>query len=177
MLSTEEQVKLADLMERHELAVSSLYKAFAKRFPEHKGVWQRLAGAEIAHAEQIHAFKGRIRDGDVRLDAAHQRALGQLEQSLTRISSEVGRTERGHNTLADAVDFARQVEHAMLENNWFECYQGDSDLIKRVLDALSSETRKHSEEMDRLFERVGGGKNRKEPREEGPGVMQRLPEE
>jgi len=163
MLSKETQLEVAKLLEQHELAISGLYKAYAQTFPKHKTAWQKLAMEEINHAERIHDFLTRLSDGSVQISATHSLLPEIIQASLDSIADELKKAQSQNMLPIDAIATAMDLEESMIEDKWFMSLQGDSPLVKRVLEALASGTRKHAQELQAMMAMEDGVAPKKRP--------------
>jgi hypothetical protein len=152
MGASEREILLVKLLEKHERAVSGLYKNYAQRFPQHAAAWRKLAYAEIEHAEWLHNLEAGITDGSLQFPGAKRLLPEVVEASLNYIAEEVASVRKSERPLRDALIIAIGIEQTMLEGEWFTLFSGDSPVIQRVLADLAAQTRQHVADLQQLLE-------------------------
>jgi hypothetical protein len=136
------QNEVIDLLANHELAISKLYRTYARTFPSYEDFWSNLAAEETDHAKCILKIKAKALDGTISLTpdrfstAAINRSLRYLEQANEAAA------DPGFSIL-NALSTASLVEDALLENKFFEIVQGDSPMLRQILDTLNQATQEH----------------------------------
>jgi len=152
MASQEEQVGYASLLERFEESIGELYKEYARLFPHHKRVWQGLADDEIQHADWVRTLRARIEDGSVRFSQEHVISPDHVLNALDGVARLLARAKEGRVLPVDGLAAALSLEREMIENEWFRFFETDADLIKRVLQSLGNDTRRHADSLQRLWD-------------------------
>src|SRR5665811_645403 len=113
--STEDQ--MVELLIAHETAVSALYEAFSREFPEEKEFWQKLSKEASLHARMLGRLHVRIQAGEgiVREDRFDRQSL---QASLAKIRPLIKSLESSEYTLIDALKTADNIEKSGLEHNY-----------------------------------------------------------
>jgi rubrerythrin len=161
------------LMENYEEAVSRLYKAYAECFPQQKDLWHKLALEEIEHADWLRVLCERIEDGTAHFGGILRADAGEIETALEQVQQELKKTKTGHLRPADALLTAMHLESSLLEAGWLTPFKGDSPELKRVLQALTEDTGKHTRALRKLLQ-VQAGESKPAAYEARPGEMRKL---
>jgi hypothetical protein len=139
-----DQKELVALFVKQELIIEKLYKLFSERYPEHKRFWTEMAYEEYQHALLIQRF--------TETDSLNSIIFSQGELRTTSLNSSIKYIE---NLIMDFIknksDFpidrsaiiALQLEKGLWENKVFQCFEGDSDEVRKVLNSLHLEQEVH----------------------------------
>ena len=152
MSTRQEQADYTRLMERYEEAMSDLYKQYAAVFPRYKTAWQHLASAEIQHADWVRTLRARIQDGSVQVSEERSVEPERITGSLDRVANELVRAKGAAIIVVDAFATALQMEGEMIEKEWFGFFEADSPELRRVFQSLATETSKHVEALQKLWD-------------------------
>jgi hypothetical protein len=152
MIPKEIQMDIAKKMEQFEQAMSELYINYAKLFPKFEPLWRGLAVAETEHADWLHVFQARVADGMVHFNEAHIALADMIQTALEEIDREIEKAKKLKMLPIDALSAALRLEKSALEKGWCNSFDGDSDVLKRVLTALATDTNKHAQQLQELFD-------------------------
>jgi len=152
MIPKEIQMDIAKKMEQFEQAMSDLYINYAKLFPKFGPVWRELAVAETEHADWLHVFQARVAEGVVHFNEAHIALADMIQTALEEIDREIKKAKKLKMLPIDALSAALRLEKSALEKGWCNSFDGDSDLLKRVLTSLATDTNKHARQLQELFD-------------------------
>ncbi len=130
------------IMQEHELLLSRLYALFAEKYPEHQTFWQGLSDDEIHHASLIDKMHETLNTNEAGF-VVERFPLPAIETSLKFISKLIQEFSTTDLPLLKAVSHAYHLENALIENKYFEIFQGDHPDIQRALNRLLNETQKH----------------------------------
>jgi len=149
-MDKKEQIKIAENLQKYELGLSHLYNGFAKAFPEHKEFWTKLSVEEDTHAFMLRSFKEMVENGDLELPP-RRFSLEAIDNNLRKLSSLQDLFLRSGISLKEALEWALEIESGILEHQTFLSVEGDPPEMKRVLDVISADTRRHSQELKNLY--------------------------
>ena len=143
MTGQEEPVSLFELLAENEELISSLYEAYAGRFPEHSAFWSRLAGEEREHAAWLRDLGGKVKEGALYVNEDRfKREPIRLFRDY--IQGELDTAQGDEEILLSyALSVALSTEQALLERRFFEVFEADSVEMKHVLQDLSRATDEH----------------------------------
>jgi hypothetical protein len=136
---TETQLKVIKLLAEHEKAISHLYKEYARKFPEQKDFWSKIAAEEIEHASWI--FK--LKEGRFKTEA--------IETSLEYVKSQITEAQNNKISAKNALSVARDLESGLIEKKFFEVFEPDCREIKQVLLDLAAATREHYNRIEKVW--------------------------
>ena len=138
-----EQKELVELFERQEFLIGKLYKLFSFRYPEHKDFWTEMAMEEHLHASWIKRLterdptnKFKFSQGELRLSTLAS-SIESIEGLISGVKSNI------EFPITQAVSMALHLEKALWEKNVFQCFEGDSDEVRKILDSLNLEQEIH----------------------------------
>lgn len=150
MSLAETQLKVIELLAEHEKAISRLYKEYARKFPEQKDFWTKIAEEEIEHASWIfklcsHAEKGSLYFKEGRFKT------GAIETSLEYLKSQIAEAQNNKISAKNALSVARDLESGLIEKKFFEVFEPDCQEIKQVLLDLAAATREHHNRIEKAW--------------------------
>jgi hypothetical protein len=151
MHSPADQVETIGLMSAHESAIAELYRAYGKRFPEHKELFDGLATDEVRHARQIARFADKVRAGAVHVDAGRFSAESILA-SLDDMRDRMAEANEAELSFAGALSAAIKIEDALIERRYFEIFDDDTPELKELLRVLEAETEEHRQRLGTAWE-------------------------
>lgn len=150
MTAGKKEMDAAEMLATHEEAIGGLYRAFAKLFPDHESFWSGLAGEEAEHAKWIRDLTAKAEAGSAHLDEKRFRTEA-IQTSLDYIRNLTAQSSSGNIELTDALSTALDIEKALIERKYFEILRGDSEEVKRTLEALTKSTKAHIERVQRAW--------------------------
>ncbi len=140
-LSLENQEKIETyltLLIEHEKKISELYRAYAQEFPAVRVFWQRLCNEEMQHAKCIETL---AESGELSVRECFPAEA--VQTSIHYVQKLIEEVPRHSHTLLNAVSLSLNLEVAMIENQFFEVFKGDSDELAEVFRTLTDQTREH----------------------------------
>lgn len=143
-----DQKKLVELFIKQEVLIGSLYKLFASRYPEYKIFWTEMAKEEHQHASCIRRLIERDPTDKLIFSQGELRS-NDLASSIESIEGLIsGFNNNKEFSLTQAVGIALHLEKALWEKNVFQCFEGDSDEVRKVMDKLIFEQKIHIKKID-----------------------------
>lgn len=147
-----DQEKLVELFIKQEVLIGSLYKLFANRYPEYKVFWTKMAKEEHQHATCIRRLIERDPTDKLTFSQGELRS-NDLASSIESIEGLIsGFNNNKEFSITQAVGLSLQIEKALWEKKVFQCFEGDSDEVRKVMDTLDFEQKIHIKKID-LFAR------------------------
>ena len=137
------QKELIELFVKQEVLIGTLYKHFSERYPEYKRFWKGMSVEEFQHADLIQRI--------TETDSLNNIIFSQGELRTTSISSSVKYLEDLITEFTENMDFpiaraaivALQLEKGLWEKKVFQCFEGDSDDVMKIMDSLNGEQKIH----------------------------------
>lgn len=145
-----DQKELVELFVRQEFLIGKLYKLFSFRFPEYKDFWTKMAMEEHLHASWITRFAERDPTNKFRFSQGELRS-SYLASSIASIESLIAGVKNNSGfTITQAASMALHLEKALWEQNVFQCFEGDSADVRKILDSLQVEQKIHMTKMEKF---------------------------
>ena len=143
-----EQKELVELFVMQELLIGKLYKLFSYRYPEHKVFWTKMASEEHLHASWIKRLAKRDTTDKFKFSQGELR-LNFLVSSIESIEGFISEFKKNKEfTITQAVSLSLHLEKALWEKKVFQCFEGDSDEVRKVMDNLNLEQKIHIKKID-----------------------------
>ncbi len=131
-----------ELLIRHELVIGRLYDALAGLFKAHAGFWRLLAAEEQKHARWLSELQSNpvaarwlLHDRQFRPQAI-KASIGYVEQQISRAA-------KGELGLVQALSIAKDLEYALLEQQFAKVSESVPAEVGTILMNLADETRRH----------------------------------
>lgn len=145
-----DQKEIVELFVRQEFLIGKLYKLFSFRYPEYKVFWTEMAMEEHLHASWIKRLTERDPTNKFRFAQGVLRS-GYLAESIESIEGLIGGVKNNRElSITQAVSMALHLEKALWEQNVFQCFEGDSDEVRKILDSLNVEQKIHIKKMEKF---------------------------
>jgi hypothetical protein len=139
-----DQKELLDLFVKQEILIGSLYQLFAKRYPDHKEFWTKMAREEQNHSALIK----RIIESDAINFSQGELRSDNLISSIEYIESLISDFKKDAGfSINQAVSKALQIEKGLWERKIFQCFDGDSDEVKKIMRKLNVEQELHIQKI------------------------------
>ena len=144
------QLKVIKLLAEHEKVIGQLYKEYARKFPEQKDFWLKIAAEEIEHASWIFKLRSQaekdllyFKEGRFKTEA--------IETSLEYVKSQITDAQNNKISAKNALSVARDLESGLIEKKFFEVFEPDCREIKQVLLNLAAATREHYNRIEKVW--------------------------
>jgi hypothetical protein len=145
-----DQKKLVELFVRQEILIGKLYKLFSYRYPEYSVFWTEMAMEERQHASWIKRLS--------ELDTTDKFKFSQGELRSTDLASSIesieglisGVKNNREFSITQAVSMALLLEKALWEKKVFQCFEGDSDEVRRIMNTLNLEQEFHIKKINKF---------------------------
>ena len=144
------QVRIVELLADHEMAVSKLYQIYSERFPDYENFWSELSGDETYHAKCIRELTSKIEQGLVYFNEERFQPAA-IARSLQYIEQMQEKALQPDFSLINALSVASFIEDALIENKYFEVFEGESAELQEVLRFLASATKQHREKVHKAL--------------------------
>jgi len=148
-----EQRKLVELFIKQENLIGKLYRLFAKRFPEHKQFWSSMSDEEHQHAAWIKRLttldttdKFKFTQGELR-SSSLAKGIEAIEGFLDEFIN-----NDNNYPLSKAISIALHLENALWERMVFQCFEGDGEEVKNVMNTLHVGQKIHIKKLTRFAE-------------------------
>ncbi|MCE5253357.1 MAG: hypothetical protein LLG45_03975 [Actinomycetia bacterium] len=126
----------------HEAAVGRLYQVFAEVFPTRERFWRALAAEEQGHADRLGVLGSDptingwlLRESGLRLQV--------VRSSIGYIESQMERAREGRLNLLQALSIARDLENALIEDQFSRMSGSPHVAATPILTRLAGETDGH----------------------------------
>jgi rubrerythrin len=149
-VGTKESDVLALLIE-HELAIKRLYEVFAVVLPDRRNLWESLVRDEQGHADRLERLRPQSSEvGRLWLDSGLRPQA--VRSSITYVESQRARAEQRGLRSVQALSIARDLESALIENEFSKLAGPVNQEIRSVIDAIAVETDRHRRSLEEVLE-------------------------
>ena len=146
MKMTQEAEAVVETLKEHEQALARLYEVYAEKFPEFEQFWTELSREEIQHANWLIILRDRIEKSDE--DFVVERfPIATIEHSIGYVTQLADRAHQSDFLLMNALSTALQLERALIENKYFEIFEGDGADTRHTLTLLAQSTQIHYKKL------------------------------
>lgn len=152
-----EPVDIIDLLAYQEYKLAVLYNIFGASLPEYSELWAEMAIEEIEHQRLIRAFKPYIDEGKIYFNAMILK-IAFVEAHINSIENMIKRYEQDPPGIKEALEVALNIENSMLDQDLFNYFSGDGEILKAGLDTLSKDTFKHYNDLLATAQKIGSVK-------------------
>jgi hypothetical protein len=144
------QKELVELFVKQEFLIGKLYKLFSFRYPEYNAFWTEMAMEERKHASWIKRLSERDTTDKFKFTQGELRS-SHLASSIESIEVLIGGVKNNRDfSITQAVSMALHLEKALWENKIFQCFEGDSVEVRRIMDTLHLEQEIHIKKIDKF---------------------------
>jgi len=150
------QVELAEMLERYELGLASLYDVYKRKFPEHEKFWDELATEERSHAFMVKSLRSMIEDGSL-VFSPRPFTGRDVEPYLLDLNEHANYAMKTDFSMIEALVTALEMEGRVLEKDVWQPMDGDSEELVKILEAIVRETEGHHDRIEKLYEKMTGG--------------------
>jgi hypothetical protein len=146
-----EQKELLELFVKQELLIEKLYKRFSERYPDYKRFWTKLAYEEYQHALIIQRLSENLSINSILFSQGNLRTTN-LNSSINYIENLIidFTNNKSDFPIARSATIALQLEKGLWENKIFQCFEGDSEEVRRVLSSLHLEQEVHIRKIQKF---------------------------
>jgi len=148
------QLKVIKLLAEHEKVIGQLYKEYARKFPEQKNFWSKIAREEIEHASWIFKLRSKIEEGSLYFKEGRFK-MEAIKTSLGYLKSQITEAQNNKISAKNALSVARDIENGLIEKKFFEVFEPDCREIKQVFLDLATATRDHSNRIEKIWKETG----------------------
>lgn len=143
-------MSLLVLMAQNEEVVGQLYRAYTKKFPVYKELWEQLAQEEDVHASWLFDLQNKLAKGliDIDINRFNESAVRTFSAYLKR---ELARLESEQISLINALSISLYAEKAFIEHKYFEVLESDSIELKNTLTKLKNGTEAHLQKVRKVW--------------------------
>ena len=140
----EKQLIVLNTLAELEESVGRLYEAYAALFPDYRQFWSGLVDEEKQHAVWVRELRALVEKGAAKFTEnrfnvfAIQAYINYLKEELEKAKG---------RTLVNALSIASYIEESLMEHNYFEVIDGDSEELKQTLRNLAGATQDHIERV------------------------------
>ncbi len=142
-------MELVEMLARNEEAVAGLYRAYAFQFSKYRDFWTHLADEEIEHADLIRHLSAEAGKGSLRINEKRFQKKA-LQTYLNYLKGELEKAQEPALPLGYALSTTLYIEESLLENRFFEIFEGDSEDLKKVLRHQDTDEKKHLDKVRRM---------------------------
>lgn len=151
------QEKIIALMLKQESLLARLYQAYAKKFPEYKQLWAKLAREEKKHAGWIEQLRV-ASENKVVLFREGRVKPSHLEKFVQGIEEKLKQMETDGFNARQALLATIDLERSLVEHHVFSHFVGITEKARNVMDFLAQETKEHQELAEKLYAKTQGGR-------------------
>lgn len=141
---------ILDLLIRHEVAIQQLYETFAAVFSDRHDFWMNLARDEQKHAQRLGMLRSAAAMETWLLQGSQLKPQA-LKTSIGYVESQTRRAHDGTFSSLEALSIAKDLESALLEQQFSKLRALPSPEIKTILMELAAETERHRKVIAETF--------------------------
>lgn len=150
-------VDIIDLLAYQEYKLAILYNLFGATIPEYSDLWADLALEEIEHQKLIRAFKPYLDEGKLYFKAMISK-VEFVEAHIKSIEGMIKNYEKNPIGIKEALRVALKIENSMLDQDLFNYFNGDGQVLQEGLRTLSKSTFKHYNDLLQEANKIGAVK-------------------
>ena len=144
------KVKILELLAEHEIAISQLYKEYARKFTKQKDFWSKIAYEEIEHANWIYRLRSQAKEGLLNFKEGRFKEAA-IETSLEYVKSKLAEAQKEKISAKRALSVARDLESGLIEKKYFEVFESDCREMKQIFLDLAADTREHHRRIEKAW--------------------------
>ena len=126
-----------------EEAVSTLYSAYAERWPGSSGFWNELAQEETGHKEYLEKMARIISERPNHFEKGRPFNVFAIKTSISGILANLQKVKNGEHTEKNAMAIARDLEQSFIESRYNEIVKTDDVEYNTLVRTITGETEKH----------------------------------
>lgn len=142
MVSSMKSEDICEILAQNEERLSELYRVYAEKFPEYRDLWDSLAGEETQHAKWIRNLASWSREGLIDINK-NRFNIAAIHTFTGYVDKEIARARDSLVSSINALSIASYIEDSIIENRFFEVFEGDSSVLRSTLLDLATATNKH----------------------------------
>lgn len=143
------QQRIVDRLVEWEELVGKLYLRYAERFPDQGPTWRQLAREEQTHAAALGAIRKMLDAGHL-LENVGQFDGDIIEQEVDEVRAALQRAEHPNLQLHEAVATAREIEHSVIESQFYDTVTCSAPDFQRIAQRLRGDTQRHIDKLRSL---------------------------
>lgn len=153
MVLEKKQIEIVELLAEHEKEISRLYQEYARKLPEQKDFWSKIAREEIEHASWIFKLRSKVKEGSLYFKEGRFK-IEAIKTSLEYLKSRIAEAQNNKISAKHALSVARDLESGLIEKKFFEVFEPDCREIKEVLLDLAAATREHYHRIEKVWKEI-----------------------
>ncbi len=138
-MNQDDPERLVKLLADHEDLLSKLYQRYAELIPD-RDIWKKLVKDEHIHYQWIMAIYQKTKDNKVYIKT-DRFPIPAVESSAKYINKLI--SEASSHSLIEALGMSNDLEHAMIEQKYFEVFETELPEIKHMIKGLIEMTKMH----------------------------------
>ena len=138
---------------RHEEALSELYDAYARCFPDHAEFWNALSKEEKEHSEIFRDLGERVLSGEVVVDPAKFPADG-VQWSRSYVQHRIYAAKSDRESMLGLLSVAIELERDLIESVIFEVIESYPERLKTTLTSQSEDIQRHLEMLEEMWKKT-----------------------
>ncbi|MFA7348056.1 MAG: ferritin family protein [Desulfurivibrionaceae bacterium] len=151
------QQEILALMLKQESLLAKLYQIFAKKFPVHEKLWNKLAREEEKHAGWVEQLRV-ASEKKVVLFSESRIKPHTLETFVHGIKEKIKQAETDGFDARQALVCTIDLERCLIEKNVFSHFEGLTEKASSTMQFLAKETREHQELAQNLYAKTIGNR-------------------
>lgn len=140
--------EIVDQLARNELLISDLYLTYAERFPELAEFWAKLAADEKHHAGWLKHLRQPFAENAGSVTARF--SSNTLAAYQAYLEKECALAKSGKLDLSQALNTSVHIEKSLIENRFFEIFEGRSPEWTEAKKNLIAETKLHLAKVQQM---------------------------
>ena len=148
--STEKQLTVLNKLVELEESLGRLYEVYAEVFPEYRKFWSDLADEEGQYAEWLRKLHTHVVQGSATFSENRFNEVA-IQTFINYLNNEYEKVMNRERALINALSITLYIEESLMEREYFEVIDGDSNELKQTLSNLASATQSHIEQVRETF--------------------------
>lgn len=149
---------MLSLFAQNELKVGRLYALYARKIAGMEKFWNRLVEEETRHASLLNKVKAELKGEAQDLFEENEYSQGIIGYISNFIDKEIDRARTKKISSEYAISCALRLEQSMVEEKCFEMFNPKVKKLKKVMEKLNKDTKRHAEELRKEMGRAHDGK-------------------
>ena len=136
-----------DLLTYHAEVLSGIYSVFASVIEDANEFWDTMSKEKLDHKTVIAAVDEKYEDGAWEY-ARPDFIASAIVESCEHIAEKKNDVEQSGISMKDAIQYALDAEHSLIEMEFFRVEDADSSLMMNTLQSLTAYTRAHVKRLE-----------------------------
>ncbi|MDD2646971.1 MAG: hypothetical protein PHV78_03795 [Patescibacteria group bacterium] len=144
------QKNLIESLAANEESLSRLYHLYSNQFNQFADFWQQISQEELEHGKWIKNLLNLVNEDKILFEEGRFSKWA-IDNYAESVKARITSAETRRLNLKEEAQFSLSLEESMIENKFFEVFQGDLPELIQVLLALEVSTNSHIERLKKFL--------------------------